>query len=77
MAVLDTFLVKTEEKDRREVLEEISKVPFAGHHSEIHRLRTKGTTEWILRTPQFERWQAARSSFVTLLYGSRKFFRSI
>ncbi|KAH6889475.1 hypothetical protein B0T10DRAFT_548840 [Thelonectria olida] len=77
MAVLDTFLVKTEERERRQILEDISKVPFAGHHSEYHRLRTKGTTEWVLRTPQFERWEAARSSFVTLLYGSRKFIQSM
>ncbi|KAH8683862.1 hypothetical protein BGZ61DRAFT_58812 [Ilyonectria robusta] len=59
-----------DENTRVEILDKFSTVKFKSHHKSVHDQRTADTGNWLLQTSKFQEWQAAKSSTITLLYGS-------
>jgi hypothetical protein len=70
-SILDKILVKMQNQERINILKRISATPYRGHHIDIQERRTKGTGEWILKSDEFQQWQASETSTITLLYGAR------
>ncbi|CAG9983963.1 unnamed protein product [Clonostachys byssicola] len=64
------ILVKIEEKDRYEILDNISKIKVGSQHKSVHDRRTKATGKWLLVTPEFRLWETDERCPITLLYGS-------
>ncbi|CAH0044206.1 unnamed protein product [Clonostachys solani] len=69
-STLDKILVKMQNQERIKILKRISAAPYRGHHMDIQERRTKGTGEWILKSNEFQQWQASETSTITLLYGA-------
>lgn len=71
LKIVSRILVKMDENSRAEILDKFSRVKFKSHHKSVHDQRTADTGNWLLQTSEFQEWQAAKTSTITLLYGSR------
>ncbi|KAJ5090117.1 NACHT nucleoside triphosphatase [Penicillium argentinense] len=67
---VSSLLKYVDEKERIELLEWISAVPFRKHHYTVQEARTPGTGEWLLKHNYFCDWKAKRSSTLFWLQGN-------
>lgn len=67
-----TVLRKLEDRDRQEAMDYISVVPVGSHHNEKIENRTDGTCEWLVRHPDFRKWEESACSSLLWLQGSSK-----
>ena len=68
--LLEAFQV-LDDKERLEILDWISPIPYRKHHETIQEARTQDTCEWLLRREEFRKWNNSISSVVLWLQGSR------
>ncbi|KAL2826282.1 ankyrin repeat-containing domain protein [Aspergillus cavernicola] len=64
------LLAHMHERDRIDMLEWISSVPFGKHHDAVREDRTPGTGEWLLKHEDFSSWEKKNSSHLFWLQGS-------
>lgn len=66
------LLEHVEDNKMREVLRDISSIPFGEHHEGKRETRTPGTCEWLLKHPKFAEWEASSCSSILWLQGNGK-----
>ena len=64
------LLQSMNERDRIEMLEFISPIPFGKHHDNIKEERVDGTGEWLIQNTEFRNWEENKSSGLFWLHGS-------
>jgi ankyrin repeat domain-containing protein 50 len=60
-------------KERLEVLEWISALPYNKYHNTVKEARTPHTYEWLMEHKRFREWENTGSSVMLWLQGSRKY----
>lgn len=71
---VSSFLEQVNDKERLEILQWISDVPFGKHHATVKDKRTQDTCEWILNHNLYREWYDTSSSAILWLHGTRKLF---
>jgi hypothetical protein len=69
-AGVSQLLNRVDEKERIEMLEWISVVPFGQHHDTISENRTPGTGDWLVEHESFNRWKEGDSTAFFWLQGN-------
>lgn len=64
------LLERVNEKERLEILEWISAIPYGKHHNGVKEARTPDTCEWLLRHEKFREWEDTSSSVILWLRGT-------
>lgn len=67
------LLEQVSSKERLEIFEWISPVPFGKHHNTVKEARVPGTCDWLLEHNRFRGWEDTSSSVILWLQGSRRF----
>ncbi|KAI0537878.1 hypothetical protein GGR58DRAFT_325662 [Xylaria digitata] len=67
---IDLVMNQIDSKDRTEMLEWISSVPYGQHHDRVREARTTDTCEWLLKHSKFREWEETSSSTILWLQGS-------
>jgi ankyrin repeat domain-containing protein 50 len=65
-----SLLEKVDENERLSILDWVSKILYGKHHDVVRELRTKDTCGWLLKHPQYRRWQDESSSVILWLHGT-------
>ena len=58
-----------DDKEREDILNWVSDVPFGKHHNEARTKVLKGTGLWLLQNPVFEEWEGSSASQMMWLHG--------
>ncbi|KAI5818540.1 hypothetical protein BZA77DRAFT_16936 [Pyronema omphalodes] len=58
-----------EDRDRSEILQWFSAIPYISHHKHISEGRLEGTGQWIFERPEYTKWISSRNSKLLLLRG--------
>lgn len=69
------LLERTEERDRLDILDWVSKVLYGSNHQRVTDSRATGTCEWLVTHKSYQEWQSESASIILWLYGNRKFER--
>ncbi|KAI1314158.1 hypothetical protein F5Y03DRAFT_389634 [Xylaria venustula] len=67
---INQLMDRIDDRDRIELLEWISRIPYGEHHERVKEARTRDTCEWLLRHDRFRKWEASSFSTVLWLQGS-------
>jgi hypothetical protein len=70
---VSSLLEKTEESERLEILDWISKVLYGSNHQTVKDERTTSTCEWLLSHCHYQEWQDTSASIILWLCGTGEF----
>jgi hypothetical protein len=71
---VSSFMERLDDRERLEILDWMSNVPFGKHHDTVTEKRTKNTCEWLLNHSRYQEWHDTSSSTILWLHGTRRLF---